>query len=234
MIVALSSAPAAADWFPGDPYKMHEPQLPDPTGWDVDFTAQNVLADDWLCTESGPVSDVHFWYSWAQDAVGIIDNVHVSIHANIPAGEGGIPYSRPGELLWMRDFSPGQFTTRFVSDTSPQGFLFPPLEAIPQDHFAFYQLNIVDIVDPFVQEMETTYWLDLSVLIRDPVGTHIGWKTSLTQWFDDAVFWDGQMWQELRDPLATERSLDLAFVITPEPASLWLLALGSLCLWRRR
>jgi hypothetical protein len=61
-----------------------------------------------------------------------------------------------------------------------------------------------------------------------------GWKTSLDHWNDDAV-WSvpGTIWQELRDP-ATGESLDLAFVITPEPATLSALLLGILALCRRR
>ena len=52
----LGAAPAAADWDPnGEPatnHKMHYPQYPDPSGWDVDFTFNDYyeidlyLADD--------------------------------------------------------------------------------------------------------------------------------------------------------------------------------------------
>jgi hypothetical protein len=31
--LALAIGVARADWDVGDPYKMHFPQLPDPTGW---------------------------------------------------------------------------------------------------------------------------------------------------------------------------------------------------------
>jgi hypothetical protein len=61
--VILVAAPATADWDPGDPYKMHYPQLPDPEGWDVNFSPPLVPAGDWLCTRTGPVSDIHFWFS---------------------------------------------------------------------------------------------------------------------------------------------------------------------------
>jgi len=46
---------------------------------------------------------------------------------------------------------------------------------------------------------------------------------------DDAVWYglDTERWIELRDPITGE-SLDMAFVITPEPATLALLALGGL------
>lgn len=55
------------DWGPGDDYKMHFPQLPDPTGWDVYAVAQLpgfsdvVLSDDFRCSETGWIKDIHFW-----------------------------------------------------------------------------------------------------------------------------------------------------------------------------
>ena len=94
----IGFAPVAkADWNPGDPYKMHYAQLPDSNGWDVLFTQPKILADDWRCTETGPVSDVHFWFSAERDYPFAISNVHLSIHADIPASPTN--HSMPGALL---------------------------------------------------------------------------------------------------------------------------------------
>ena len=66
-----------------------------------------------------------------------------------------------------------------------------------------------------------------------------GWKTSGSpQFMDDAVWGDDfaggvTEWNELVDP-QTGQSLDLAFVITPEPTSMALLGLGGLAVLRRR
>ena len=69
LFVLFASCTALADWNVGDPYKMHFPQLPDPGGWDVAFSDWvPQLADDWQCTETGPVDDVHIWYSWEGDS----------------------------------------------------------------------------------------------------------------------------------------------------------------------
>lgn len=38
-------------------------QLPDEDGWDV-MAMDRCLADDWACTRSGEVTDIHFWGSW--------------------------------------------------------------------------------------------------------------------------------------------------------------------------
>jgi hypothetical protein len=227
--------PAMADWLPGDSYKMHYPQLPDPNGWDVKANYSKVLADDWMCTESGPVTDVHFWGSWYNDVIGPIRWYQISIHADIPDPDGPGPgYSKPGALLWERIFYPTEVSVRHWG-TSPQGWYDPNLGMyLPNNHQETYQYNIVNIADPFVQQRDTVYWLDISV--ESNYGEW-GWKTSLNHWNDDGVWSDyvplqDPVWQELRDPAG--QSLDLAFVITPEPAGLVLLAAGSMMLWRRR
>jgi hypothetical protein len=45
-------------------HKMHFPQLPDLEGWDVYAVYPKTLADDWQCSETGEVLDIHFWGSW--------------------------------------------------------------------------------------------------------------------------------------------------------------------------
>ncbi|MBP7745833.1 MAG: hypothetical protein KA383_06835 [Phycisphaerae bacterium] len=231
MIFVVS--PAAADWNIGDPHKMHYPQLPDPFGWDVNATWPKVLADDWMCSETGPVTDIHFWGSWYNDQQLPIEYIHVSIHEDIPASPTN-PYSRPGALLWQRDFFPGQFTPRFWG-TGDQGWYNPNTgEAYPHNHHMTWQYNMVDIPDPFYQNLGTIYWLDISVKLPDGTPPWFGWKTSLEHWNDDAVWGDfpSPDWMELRDPF-TQQSLDLAFVITPEPASLCMLLIAGVLGLRR-
>jgi hypothetical protein len=239
--LALSgTTPVLADWSVGEPSKMHYPQLPDPNGWDVNFTWPNVLADDWRCTESGPVSDIHFWYSFRQDRQAPITGVHASIHADVPKSPTD-PYSHPGALLWESNFAPallvfaGPFQGR-------EGWYDPNVPFYePFDHLLYWQINIENIQNPFRQEANTIYWLDLSVMLsvppptgNDPNQYQIGWKTSLNHFNDDAVWWNGQHWVDLHDPLNPQQSLDMAFVITPEPGTAALLALGGLAALRRK
>jgi hypothetical protein len=244
-------SPVRADWDPADGHKMHFPQLPNPNGWDVNMTFPKVLADDWRCSETGPVADIHFWFSIEQDDTFIRQiistpgsaTLHTSIHADIPASPAG-GFSRPGALLWERDFPiapvplPGHAKWR-PGGTGVQGWYDPnpPVEVRPDDHNLFYQMNVTEIADPFVQQFGTIYWLDLSITL--PTGAtqnKIGWKTSLQHFNDDAVWGDFPgpvLWNELRDPI-TQQSLDLSFVITPEPGSLAVLAIGAVGLLRRR
>jgi len=226
--LALLAMPATADWDPGDPHKMHFPQLPDPQGWDVKATYPKVLADDWLCTETGPVSDIHFWGSWREDREGQISAIRLSIHSNDP-GPPSKPVNPP---LWVRDFFPGEWKERFYGQ-GEQGWYDPNQNYWKRpDHFRFFQYNFVDIPQPFTQKRGEIYWLDVSVRVDGP--EEWGWKTTRQHWMDDAVWGDYPMpeWRELRDPITNE-SLDLAFVITPEPAGLLILGLGTLFLRRR-
>ena len=65
-----------ADWNPGDSYKMHFPQRPDSNGLDVRCRYRLVLADDWNCTSTGEVRDIHFWFSCASDYEPDIELIH--------------------------------------------------------------------------------------------------------------------------------------------------------------
>jgi len=239
-------ASSQADWFPGDSYKMHYPQLPDPNGWDVNFVRPKVLADDWLCTETGPVSDIHFWYSFNFDQPVPIESIHLSIHSDIPASPTGA-FSRPGELLWSRDLVPGEWLDLYPypGASGSQGWYDPNTGlVIPDNHQLTGQINVrIPEAEAFIQKEGTIYWLDISIL--SPVsGTTagIGWKTTKDHFNDDAVWGDftdtgDVVWNELRDP-TTQESLDLAFVITtvPEPNAILLSTLGGslLLVWRRR
>jgi len=236
VLVAGLGSSSRADWDIKDGHKMHDPQLPDPTGWDVRFTPL-MLADDWLCTQTGPIHDIHLWFSWQRDYQWPIESVRVSIFGDVPDPDGSGPlYSHPGLELWSQDFSPSELIIRFY-DYSPlgQGFYDPSGPGVwsAPDHFVYYQMNIKGITTPFFQQVGSIYWLGVRVNLLPgvPPNYSAGWKTSLNHFSDDAVWWDeqGGLWRELRDPL-TGASLDLAFVVVPEPSSV-ALALAGASLW---
>lgn len=211
-----------SDWNPGDDYKMHFPQLPDPYGWDVDATyiqgvfPQNCLADDWKCMESGPITDLHFWGSWLNDTEGDILRFSIAIAADMPA-DPLTPYSRPGETLWERTFYPDDWVVAGPWD-GIQGW-YDPGEGfyINEDHALYWQYNIENISNPFIQEVESIYWLSISAIVHpDSPQPRWGWKSSGDHWNDDAVhgYWYELEWIELYEPPAFTTSLDLSFVIT--------------------
>lgn len=233
LLIVFIAGAARADWVPGDGHKMHFPQLPDPDGWDIDMT-QFVLADDWECSQTGPVSDIHFWYSNAFETSPITPPhfaaVNVSIHSDVPIGPNNPDFSHPGDLLWSRTLTgtvagPWQGVQGWDDPTLDLNYRVP-------DHFWYWQLNITDIVDPFIQQAGTIYWLDLQVV--SAFGEGVGWKTTLDPFNDVAVYKTaagGWVPIAVGEP---QLPTDLAFVITPEPVTLGLLLLGGLVILRRR
>jgi hypothetical protein len=212
--------------------------LPNPVGWDVEIF-RVPIADDWQCSETGPVSDIHFWTSWAQDNIGQIGWLNIEIFNDIPDPDPANPqtFSMPGASLWSHKFLASEFTVRPYG-TGNQGFYDPPPSPSwsLNDHQQYQQINIVDIVNPFYQEEGKIYWLSISA-DWEGIQASVGWKTSLNYFNDAAVYWNDvdKVWLPLYDPsLAGSVPLDLAFVITPEPATLILLGLGALALIKRK
>jgi hypothetical protein len=239
----LPAVPAWADWMPGDPYKMHYPQLPDPNGWDVSFL-NGPLGDDWQCRQSGTVDDFHLWVSFRGElAPGPLGGVKgwVAIASNVPPGADTTEWSHPGETLWSMPFDTAEpsATMRYY-ESGEQRWLEPWLiqPTYEPDHFRTYQINI-DVprdtgIRPFVQEEGQIYWLITYMTAYDPENpdvSQVGWKTSISPHFmDDAVYqalFPPPPWLPVAEPF-TGASLDLAFVITsiPEPGTLVLLCMG--------
>jgi hypothetical protein len=227
----------------GDPYKMHFPQLPDPNGWDVAFppliptVLQGTLGDDWLCTGTGPVHDIHLWVSFRGDLVPNLQDQGrvggtIQIWSNLPPDHAGFSY--PGVPLWTMFFDTAMPNVRMDLDGSgEQGWLEPPTIGARPDHFRFYQLSLVTD-DSFIQQAGETYWLTANLFANDPAApgvVEIGWKTSLNHFQDAAVYHNPQSgvgWSPLSDLPPAIAPLDLAFVITPipEPATVLLMILG--------
>ena len=269
--------PATADWNEGDVYKMHFPQMPD-VGNGMNVLAstypfaggppiQKVLADDWMCTESGPITGIHIWGSWLSNdypwpgpddpnptAGADPGNVtfRLSIHKDIPKELSPTEYSLPEfPALWEKDFKPGEFRVRNWEDAL-EPFFDPNQNEIIGEDYTVWQYNFsIPEADAQWQDRGNIYWLNVTALPGpwDPAlpdePALFGWKTSYTHEFDDAVYWDsdtggagGLPWPgELIDP-RTGESLDLAFVITPEPGTVAMLIgaglIGLVAFARRR
>jgi len=209
---------------PWQNHKMHYPQLPDPEGWDILATMGHVghpgivLADDFMCTETGPIDDIHFWGSWLWDAEAPIQGFWLSIHDNIP----GPPYSMPGVELWSRYVSDYEMT---LEGMGPQGW-YDPFEYWWEhpNHNLYYRYDIDSIPEPFFQDSGTIYWLNVMADIGPPGYQGFpepplwGWKTSASPHYEDDAVWaiwtpPVYEWIPLTDPI-TGITLDLSFVIT--------------------
>jgi hypothetical protein len=217
-LLIFSGAIVIADWDEGDGHKMHWPQLPDPNGYDVFCTAGLpqwpwiVLADDWECSESGYVKDIHFWGSWYNDIVGEIDHFVMGVANNIP----GPPYSRPGDTLIEWEIH--DWVERGPYNGN-QGWYwaFEP-GWIPDNHNMYWQYNVfLDESEWFWQEEGEIYWLFISAILKEePEQPLWGWKSTYEdlQFMDDSVWaiWYELNWIPLTYPSGL--SMDLAFVIT--------------------
>ncbi len=174
-------------WQPGDGHKMHFPQLPDEEGWDVNATYPLVLGEDWTCSRTGWVKDLHFWGSWLNGQKGIIDNFLISISEDIPA-DGELPYSRPGDILWERTIT--NYREYSITPGTLEGWFDPSLPVqLPENHQEYFQYDVdLDSLDWFWQEEGRIYWLCISADITEIQGTRWGWKSSLDHWEDYATW----------------------------------------------
>ena len=214
-------------------YKWYQKPDLDVTGIDINASRQFVLADDFRCTVTGPLTEVHLWGSWLNDYLPFqVDplamDVTISFHADIPAGTDGIPWSRPGELLWLWTYPAGAYVAMPYATDLREGWMDPPDMWNPMgDTVCWEYIFPMPEPDNFWQfgtpNDPIVYWLDVKAVPHD-ADAWFGWKTSLDHWNDDAVWGRGDEpyqgpWEELRyppqHPFAGE-SIDLAFGLVGE------------------
>jgi len=175
-------------WVAGDVHKMHFPQLPNEAGWDVAATFPRFLADDFRCSETGPIKDIHFWGSWLNGQRGRIRGFRLMILADVPAGTDA-PYSHPGDTLWSGFFQ--QFAMTPITPTTYEGWFNPRVPLFLSDnHIEYWQYDILPQPTEWFEQVEgTIYWLAVSAELEpDPISYEWGWKSSYLHFNDDAVF----------------------------------------------
>ncbi len=221
---------------PDEEWKMHFPQWPDLTETGVDvFTEEPLtLADDFMCTQTGPITDITIWCSWKWDEfVPDITFFELGLWSDVPEGTDG--YSHPGEQLWGRLFSPGEFIEEQFTYVEPGEWWFNPLSGdcfFPGDFWVWQYDFQLPLAEAFVQEEGTIYWLSVEAFQpEDPDWSlGIGWKSTDLHWNDDAVWRIMDLaWNELvypgQHPQAGQ-SMDLSFVIDGpemlEPPYIWM------------
>jgi hypothetical protein len=180
--------------MPWSDHKMHFPQLPDTIGWDVNATWPKILADDWQCSQTGWVTDIHFWGSWKDlDGDPNTDDFYtpypmfiLSIHENIPATPD-TPWSRPGRQVWGWT---GEIPGIPTDPPSLEGWYDPNTGAYNcNDHSPYWRYDFEQLPDSFFQYKDRIYWLNVSA-VNIPPPYQWGWKNSRDHFMDDAVYTD--------------------------------------------
>jgi hypothetical protein len=176
-------------------------QLPDVTPEGIDVKAgpiyweegvedafQIAVADDFRCTQTAPIKDIHIWGSWRGDQlppVGVPEAPELwfglAIFADIPACQSATGHSMPdlmpGRALWYEDFGPGEYEVQLVTDDATEGWMRPRFlmanDYEAADHQKMFQYNFYP-EEPFLQqgtpEEPIVYWLGMSTWFEDAEG----------------------------------------------------------------
>ena len=172
-------------------------QWPDESNWGLDIGTLEplvplVLADDFLCTQSGLITEIDFWASWFMDEPPFDDpnlvGFTLSLHSDVPAGVD-LPWSHPGELLWEDSFGMGECFVELWASGVLEGWYDPASGThvgVGDTEIWYY---ICPIPEPywFQQEEGTIYWLDIQAVPIEPT-FFFGWKTSVDHWNDASVW----------------------------------------------
>ena len=153
-----------------------------------------VLADDFPCTNSGPITDIHLWGSWLNDLVDYGATFTLAIWSDVPAaGAGdGIGYSHPGIVLWTQSFTNGQYVICPYTNQL-EGFYDLGREPLGSSSNLYYLCFNAETNNLFhqtgTQAAKTNYWLSVAVQSTDPVyQSFFGWKSSSQAYNDAAVY----------------------------------------------
>lgn len=149
-----------------------------------------IAADDWLCKDARPVTDIHWWGSfigWTRPylppAYMLPSRFHIGIWTDVPANAN--TWSHPGRLIW-ENFCDSYAWNFAGYDKDPRGLIkneacFQFNQLLSQNEW-FYQKASPD-------GMPTVYWLSIAAIYDnvDSVRYPWGWKTRPRVFNDNAV-----------------------------------------------
>jgi hypothetical protein len=206
-------------------------QYPDPAnGIDVDATFVPpdpltlrpwVLADDFACTNSGPITDIVLWGSWLDDRVDPNATYTLAIWSDVPTNTANL-FSHPGARLWTQTYTNGQYS-RCRYTNLLEGFDNARLDSMGSstnlDQICFQVPPANSFSQTGTPAAPTNYWLSVTVHALAEPAHYFGWKSSATAYNDAAVASDlGTLhpapgdWFPLHD--LHDHRLNLAFAVT--------------------
>ena len=179
---------------------------------------RRLLADDFRCIHTGPITKIFLWGSWLNDPgtgnpPGRLQHFRLGIFSDDPVGNGGNPnedpenqHSKPLELLWSEVFSEGDFEAREFAIVPEERFWDPyGTEPLGYDNRIFeYRLAIPE--DRAFQQQGSPgnpkiYWLAVSAELATGQ-SQWGWKTTDPEhgWNDQAAALTDRGWVPLTHP----------------------------------
>ncbi|MBP8605123.1 MAG: hypothetical protein KBI46_04670 [Phycisphaerae bacterium] len=177
-----------------------EQAVPNILGWDEVSIYKPpqwpIMADDWICLDGRPVTDIHWWGSfkgWTQPYLPRVvpKAFHIGIWTDVPAGPNN-PYSHPGKLIWEHICD--NWVWNFAGYDIDPRCEYPEMPCFRNEAcFQFNQLLSED--DWFYQkpsenpEQPNIYWLSIAAIYDDNalIANPWGWKTRPHLFNDDAV-----------------------------------------------
>jgi hypothetical protein len=220
--------------------KWHQP--PDVTPNGVDVGGSNLFADvgffelgdDFLCTQTGPITGICIYASWFLDNVDPNADFELSIWSDNPTNQS-VPFSTPSNLLCQYTFEPHQYVVSQWTNVTPGEWFYDPYpDMAPGPDLAIgmaeadtviwkYDFVIDSLTQCVVTQQEgQVYWITLTYRPELFSNNLFGWKSSTNDWNDDAVWRINNEpsfltpWVELYYPANhpyAGQSIDLAFEV---------------------
>lgn len=176
-----------------------ETEVADINGWDEwsNYNNMPVMADDWECNDTRPITDIHWWGSFQGWTLQVPPSVmprafHLGIWTDVPNPDPCDPveFSHPGELIWEN------ICTSYVWNYA--GVDVDPLNRPEYENescFQFTQLLSEDEwfhQEPMEDGTPNVYWLSIAAIwdanqMNSSDFHEWGWKTRPHFYNDDAV-----------------------------------------------